>query len=147
MNKVIVKVIGMQKDAIGEENRIEMTSIGKHYYKNGINYVLYDDSDAGGMGNISTLLKIADGCVTLIRKGDVMQEQRFEVDELSSSVYRTPFGNMTLSVRTSRLEIDYGSVSGDIQIDYALTVNGRWQSDNRLHIHVLADRTASNQLN
>ena len=37
MNRVIVKVVGLQKDMFGEENRIEMVSVGKHYEKNGVN--------------------------------------------------------------------------------------------------------------
>lgn len=147
MNKVIVKVVGLQRDAQGEENRIEMMSVGKHYYKNGINYVLYEDRDLGETEKTSTLLKIGEDRVTLIRKGSIVQEQYFEEAAHCSSVYRTPYGDFTLSVLTNKLEIDYGSVSGEIRIDYAMAVNGEWQSENRLQIHICADGAESNQMN
>lgn len=147
MDKVIVTVVGLQKDAFGEENRIELVSIGKHYYKNGINYVLYDDSKTCGMEKTTTLLKIASGSVTLLRKGDVTQQQYFAQAVESASEYQTPYGNLTLSVLTHKLDVCYGSVSGNIEIAYALSVNGAWQSDNHLHIKICAEQVSGNRLN
>lgn len=147
MNKVIVTVIGVQKDASGEENRIELVSVGKHCYKNGINYVLYEDSEISGMQGTSTLLKIAKNHVTLVRRGEVTQEQHFAEMACSSSVYTTPYGKMTLSVATNKLEIHYGSVSGAIAIDYALSVDGQWQSNNQLQIKICADGATCSNMN
>lgn len=142
MNKVIVKVVGLQKDMFGEENRIEMVSVGKHYHKNGVNYIVYEDSEASGLVGTKTLLKVGGDSVTLVRKGSLMQEQYFAKDELSSGVYATPFGKMKLAVFTNKLEIDYGSVSGRIAIEYVLSINGKWQSDNALQIDICADHGA-----
>lgn len=147
MNKVLVKVIGLQKDGFGEENCIELISIGKHYNKNGIHYVLYEDSEISGMDSTTTLLKIAADQVTLIRKGKVMQEQHFELLKKSSSTYTTPYGNLTLSVLTKKLEISYGEVSGNIDIEYELTVDGKWQSNNQLNIKVCADGVTCSNIN
>lgn len=147
MNKVLVKVIGLQKDGFGEENCIELISVGKHYNKHGIHYVLYEDSEISGMDSTTTLLKIAADQVTLIRKGKVMQEQHFELLKKSSSTYTTPYGNLTLSVLTKKLEISYGAVSGNIDIEYELTVDGKWQSNNQLHIKVCADGVTCSNIN
>lgn len=147
MNKVIVHVVGLQTDEFGVENRIELTSVGKHCCKNGINYVLYEDGEITGMEGTSTLLKIAGDCVTLVRRGGVAQEQRFVRSERTASRYATPYGKLALSVLTNKLEIEYGAISGSVAIEYELTVNGRWQSDNRLHIQVAADRAESGRLN
>ena len=43
MEKVIVKVRGEQTGADGETNAIEVVAEGRHYEKNGMHYVLYDD--------------------------------------------------------------------------------------------------------
>lgn len=41
MNKVVVKVLGNQKDIYGEENKIEVVSVGKYIIvKNDVHYVL-----------------------------------------------------------------------------------------------------------
>lgn len=147
MDKVIVTVVGLQKDSFGEENRIELTSVGKHYYKNGIHYILYDDCEISGMQGTTTMLKITDSDVTLVRKGKVVQEQHFTLDKKSSSSYTTPYGQMELSVLTKKIDIDYASVSGDINIAYELAVNGQWQSDNQLNITICADGADCSNMN
>jgi len=52
-----------------------------------------------------------------------------------------------LSVKTNDINIKYGSVSGTVIIDYALSMEGQWQSDNLLHIEICADKKEKNQLN
>lgn len=147
MNKVLVTVVGLQKDGFGEENCIELISVGKHYYKHGVHYILYEDSEISGMDGTTTLLKIATDQVTLIRKGKVMQEQHFELLKRSSSVYTTPYGNLTLSILTKKLEIQYGEIFGNLDIEYELSVDGKWQSDNQLHIKVCADGVTCSNIN
>jgi len=147
MNKVIVKVVGSQLDAAGEENSIKMMAEGRHYYRSGKHYILYDDPDLGKEKGSSTLLKVAEDSITLLRRGEVTQEQYFAKHKESTSVYRTPYGSLDLSVRTKAIDIAYGSVSGNIDIVYAMSVNGTWQSDNKLHIEICAAGTENNKLN
>ena len=144
MNKVVVKVSGNQKDINGEENKIEVVSVGKHYCKNDIHYILYNDSESLGVENTSTMLKIDRDNVTLIRKGKVEQTQYFKKLATSSSNYRTPFGNLKLTVLTKELDIAFGSATGDIAIDYELAIDGQWQSENELRINISAENVAGN---
>ncbi len=147
MNKVIVKVRSRQTDAAGEVSKIEMMAEGRHYYRHGKHYVLYEDTALSGKGSTSTVLKIAPDSVLLMRKGDVMQEQLFAHERESSSVYRTPYGELNLSVRTNRLNIVYGTVSGNIDVAYTMAVNGELQGTNELHIEVLASADEKHKLN
>lgn len=147
MDKVVVTVIGVQKDAFGEENRIELVSVGKHYMKNGVHYVLYNDSAVSGMEGTSTLLKVEAAKVTLIRKGAVMQEQHFSEAAKSRSLYKTPFGTFRLSVLTHKLTVCYGSVSGTIDIAYDLSIDDNFQSGNQLHIEICAQQPDLAQMN
>ena len=144
MNKVVVKVLGNQKDIYGEENKIEVVSVGKHDCKNDVHYVLYNDSESLGVDHTSTLLKIDKDNVTLIRKGKVEQTQFFKKLETSSSNYKTPFGNMRLTVLTKELDIAFGTVTGDIVIDYELAIDGQWQSENELRINISTENVADN---
>ena len=91
---------------------------------------------------VSTVLKIGGGMMTLLRKGILEQEQRFEKGREHTSIYLTPYGNIDLSVRTEALTVDYGEVTGRIDVRYGLWVNGAFQSQNRLHIEVEEDRGA-----
>ena len=145
MEKVIVKVRGEQTGADGETNAIEIVAEGRHYYKNGMHYVLYDDKMADEA--VSTILKIEPDRLHLTRSGAVAQEQHFMRGTESTSEYKTPLGNLTLSVQTKDMKIAYGTVSGEIHVDYALAINGAWQSDNALHISVCPDASEIGRLN
>jgi uncharacterized beta-barrel protein YwiB (DUF1934 family) len=145
MEKVIVKVHGEQTGADGETNAIEVVAEGRHYYKNGMHYVLYDDHMADEA--ISTILKIEPDRVRLTRSGAVTQEQDFMNGMESTSEYRTPLGSLKLSVRTKNMEIAYGTVSGEIHVDYAMAINGMWQSDNTLSIEISPDVSEIGRLN
>lgn len=145
MEKVIVKVHGEQTGADGETNAIEVVTEGRHYYKNGMHYVLYDDHMADE--SISTILKIEPDRLHLTRNGAVTQEQHFMNGMESTSEYRTPMGNLTLSVLTKNMEIAYGTVSGEIRVDYAMAINGMWQSDNTLSIEISPDVSEVGRLN
>lgn len=147
MNKVIVSVVGTQKDVYGEENRIELLTVGRHYLKNGINYISYQDSESTGMEGTATLLKVGEDCVTLVRKGQVEHTQQFKLKESSSSLYRTPYGDMTLTILTNNLDISFGSASSTIDIGYELVVDGQWQSANHLYIKICADNNVCNAVN
>ena len=52
-----------------------------------------------------------------------------------------------LSVKTEKIDIVYGTVSGNIDVVYAMAINGEWQSNNELHIEVCADQEESQKLN
>jgi len=146
MNKVIVRVVGTQKDVYGTENRIEMVAVGRHYQKNGVNYITYEDAETG-MEGVKTLLKIHEDSVTLVRSGIIEQKQDFKLQQTSSSVYETPYGSMTLTVLTNHLEISFGPASGVVDIGYELVVDGQWQSANTLHIKMCSDNNICSTLN
>lgn len=139
MNEVIVKVIGRQTDAFGEASSIEVVSVGRHYYKNGVNYVLYDEQ-AEGSAQTSVMLKIMDDKITLIRRGEIQHEQSFMKDQRCPSEYITPYGRLPMTVVTKELRIHYGAVSGDVNVKYDLEVGGKWTSENELSILICADK-------
>ena len=147
MNKVIVKVRGQQTDAQGEVNTIEMMAEGEHYFRNGKHYILYDDTSLDQKNSTATVLKISTDSLTLLRKGAVVQEQHFSLARESRSTYQTPYGELALAVKTKRMDIVYGTVSGNIDVAYAMSVNGQWQSTNELHIEVCADEKEKQKLN
>lgn len=136
MEKVIVKVRGEQTDMGGEKSRIEMVAEGRHYCRDGKHIILYEDNVMDNGGRISTVLKIAPDSVELLRSGAVTQAQRFDARETSVSQYRTPYGNLELAVRTEAVNVVYGTVSGQVDVCYALSVNGQAETRNELHIEI-----------
>jgi uncharacterized beta-barrel protein YwiB (DUF1934 family) len=140
MNDVIVKVVGRQRDEFGEENTIAVTALGKHYFKNGINYVRYDEKIGDDNLNVNVLLKIAGNKMTVVRRGNIRHEQCFEKNTRHESEYATPYGSMKLSVFTKDIVINYGGANGDVRIKYDIASGGRKLSQNELYVTISADK-------
>lgn len=147
MEKVILKVEGSQIDSLGETTNLEFISEGQYYYKNGMSYVLYDESPAGGMAGTKTLLKISDNSLQLIRRGSVEHEQLFAKGKDSISSYKTPYGDLSMSVHTESLDISKGFISSSIRVLYKMKIGEHWQTDNELHIEITAADKTSKYLN
>lgn len=137
MDNIIVKVIGVQRDIYGEENRIAIKASGRYYQKNGVHYIVYQDQELSDKkGSTTTVLKIYPDHVKLLRMGGVDQSQEFRVGERHCSTYVTPYGSMNMAVTTKTMDVVIGVASGAVDIGYELEVDGQWQSDNTLSISI-----------
>lgn len=142
-NKVLIRVKGSQRDAFGDENKIELFTEGRSSQKNDAQYVTYKETELSGLEGSSTLLKIYADHVILVRTGAVDQRQEFRLGKRSFSSYVTPFGTLEMSVLTTGLTIRRtadGSSVADINIEYELEIDKRWQSANKLSITVQGDK-------
>lgn len=141
INEVVIAVTGVQRDAAGEETRIELVTVGKYSRKNGTDYLLYDESEISGMEGTNTVLKIHDSHVVLLRTGKIEQRQEFRLGETIYGTYITPFGSIKMAARTSRLEVtvsENGTLCA-VHIEYDLELDGQWQSSNTLAITIRED--------
>lgn len=131
MKKLIVKINGKQKNE--QQATIKMQAVANSYEKNEFLYVIYKEQTLNDEQETSTMLKIGKDNLTLTRTGGVKQQQFFAQGKESTSEYITPYGTLQMTVKTQRLKIVTGVIS-QIKIDYALYINGSWQSDNELMI-------------
>lgn len=132
----VINVVGVQKNADNEENRLEFFTLGRRYHKNGVDYITYQETAVSGLDDTTTLLKIYPTHVVLVRMGGVDQRQEFRLDHKSAGTYRTPYGNFVMMMDTRHLEVKLSQTEGHIQIKYELEINGQWQSSNTLSIFV-----------
>ena len=140
MNPVIVRVRGSQRDDSGEENTIESMAVGRHSVKNGKHYELYKDALLDEKVKTSTVLKFSSEEVVILRKGGVHQEMRFREGAETSSTYRTPYGDLKLSIRTSRLRVSLGLLDNRIEAEYDIAIDGQYQSSNTLQVQISNDK-------
>lgn len=131
MKKLIVKINGKQKNE--EQATIKMQAVANSYEKNEFLYVIYKEETLNDKQETSTMLKIGKDNLTLTRTGGIKQQQFFAQGQESTSEYMTPYGTLQMTVKTKRLKIITGVIF-QIKIDYALYINGSWQSDNELII-------------
>jgi len=138
----MLHITGVQKDAIGQEESIELVTQGQLYEKDGISYITYKEflvTDGTEMDEGSnTMLKLCQEYVSLFRKGSIEQRQEFRLGRLCASSYITPYGSFDMGVFTNALFLlrsECGNISG-VNLEYELYLDGHWQSANTLAITI-----------
>lgn len=144
MQDVIVTVLGIQTDADGQKTRIETVASGKMHQKDGMHYITYRQHEEDGT-ETATLIKANETAMTLVRRGQVVHEQRFEEAKREKGTYKTPYGAIRMAVETHSLTMSMTELSGSIVLNYDLHVEGRWQSHNELSIKISRDHTLNVQ--
>lgn len=140
LRNVIVAVRGTQKDISGQEEKIELVTVGRYSRKNDTDYILYEESEISGMEDTTTTLKITTDRVVMLRRGRVEHKQEFIAGQKTESIYHTPYGALGVGIMTQNLVATaYQADTNEQQvayIRYELEIEGQWQSTNTLSITV-----------
>ncbi len=80
-------------------------------------------------GRVKALLRLADGRVTLTRRGAVRSELSFAEGERRTAFYALPVGRLTMEVITRSVR---DALPAELELDYCLAVNGETVSEHRL---------------
>lgn len=131
-----IKVMGTQKNADQEETSLEFFTLGRRYHKNGIEYIVYEETAVSGLEGTTTVIKIYPSHIVLLRMGSVEQKQEFRSGYTSPGTYHTPYGKFSMSMDTRCLAVHLSETYGEIKIKYELSIDGQWQSSNTLSIFV-----------
>ncbi len=142
MKQVWVTVTGNQCDRDGEEQQIELQALGRYYEKNGVHYIVYEESQVSGMQGTTTALKVYSDHVVLSRRGEVEQRLDFYLQRKTCGQYVTAFCRMQIDVYTRTLEIRSATDGNPsvVVIHYDLEIDGQWQSMNRLTIGIREEK-------
>ena len=90
-------------------------------------------------GTVKTLLRFADGRVTLTRRGAVRSEMTFAAGEGHTIFYELPLGRLTMELHTDSVCASFDGACGTLELCYRLTVRDETVSENRLTV-MLAPR-------
>ena len=89
----------------------------------------YRETELTGMEGTTTTFEVKDSRVTLTRTGAVNSQMVFEEGRQHTSLYETPFGELTVDIQTSRLRHNLTERGGVMEIKYSIavehTVTGR----------------------
>lgn len=120
----------------GEQNYEEQEPDGSELMTEGTlrktpdGYIIsYQESALTGMEGTTTTFEIRGGQVFLTRTGKVNSQMVFEEGRQHTSLYETPFGELTIDVQTSRLRCHVTERGGMVEIRYTIalehTVTGK----------------------
>lgn len=92
-------------------------------------YLSYEESELTGMEGTTTTFAVVGPRVTLLRTGSVNSQMVFEEGKQHTSLYETPFGELTVDIQTSKLIHNLSERGGLMEIKYSIavehTVTGR----------------------
>ena len=128
---VLVSITGIQTEIVpGGKSKpqttepIETVTPALYYKKNNKHYIMYDEPVEGTSEVIKNKIKITDNkVIEIIKSGVSNSHMVFEKKKKNLSIYQTPYGEMTLEVDTSEMDIKESENKMLITIGYQLDVN------------------------
>ena len=128
--EVVISIKGMQQYEGALPDAVELVTAGR-LARDGTGYTLsYQESELTGLEGTLTTIQVDGGQVTLMRVGEFNSQLVFQEGRRHLSMYNTPYGAMSIGVKTRHLMASLTDQGGDIEVDYTIEVD-----------HALAGRT------
>lgn len=138
---VLISISGMQI-AEDDNHAVEMITTGDYFQKNGNHYILYDEMQEGEKGVIKNTIKIHQGGLDIIKRGNYRVHMTFEKNKKNMSCYATPFGELMIGISTSDIEVCEDEDSLKVRVAYTLDINYQHVSECNIELDVHSKSTA-----
>ena len=133
---VTLTITGTQTGEDNESMTIATQTEGEYFERGNSTYLLYDETDPDDGSVTKNMLKLSGGALSLSKKGAVNSNMTWEEGKTIVSDYSSAFGRLMLSVKTKRLHICDSEEELHLEVNYRLSVEDTFLSDNSLSIHV-----------
>lgn len=121
-----------------DADRIELTTGGSYYYKNGKHYILYEETGEDVDSVVKNTVVIGDDHVDVRKKGAVDAQMSFHEGCKLNSFYTSVFGQLELGIITDRIEMKEEENRLELSLKYQLEINNEYVSENCLRMLVQA---------
>ena len=126
---VLIKVRGEQYFDSIDPDATELTTEGTMVLTEDSIILSYEETELTGMEGTTTTFTVTGPRVILTRSGKVNSQMVFEEGKQHTSLYETPFGELTVDIQTSSLKHNLTERGGIMEIKYSIavehTVTGR----------------------
>ncbi len=128
MKDVLISITGSQHapgepPVKNEDNTIQLVTDGQYQFGDESCWLSYRESPLTGMDGTTTTFLVKRDQVTMVRRGSVNTEMKFKKGAHHCFLYETPFGAMTMGIRTQRLKTQLGEHGGRMDIIYTVDMN------------------------
>lgn len=123
---------------------IQFMTKGKLIYSNPDEAVLQyaesqQDEETGEITASDIRLSLREGQITMERKGDYSNTMVFGNGLHFEGTYKTPYGDMQMTVFTREASCRFGRMDGSVHLKYQLNIQGQYASSNELHLEYKAE--------
>lgn len=133
---VMLRISGLHQAETGESDRLETVTEAEYFERNGARFCLYEEREEGAVCVSKSRIKLYGDRVELVRQGSLKTCMVFEEGKVHSAPYRTPCGELRLSVSTKKIRMLEREDSIRVFIEYGLEADGAFLSDCRMEIEI-----------
>lgn len=133
---VVISLMGVQRYDETPPDVIELVTQGQLHEEDGVLVLSYEESELTGLEGTRTTLRIEGERVVMLREGELNTQMIFEEGQRHLSLYETPYGTMSIGVRTWSLFVEMDSSGGRLEMDYAVEVEYSIAGRNTFRIQV-----------
>jgi uncharacterized beta-barrel protein YwiB (DUF1934 family) len=120
----------------GQTDVTKQEYLGKGVQKENGWYISYKEQ-FDEIGEVGTILKIAELDVTLLRQGKLQSKQLFAKGRSSDSVYSSPYGQFQMETHTRQLRIKReNGRPQELEISYQLWLNQQYLGEYEMKIRL-----------
>lgn len=136
--EVLIHMSGLQtlEEEQGQEEPLELITVGEYYLRNNTHYLLYDEIMEGFQEPTHNFIKVRPGKMEVRKKGVVDVQMIFEKDKKNLAFYKTPFGTMEMEIATTKVTMEETEELMEIRAEYALGINGNPVADCVMNLRV-----------
>lgn len=134
---VIISIKGSQTYPGQTPEVIELVTAGKLARSEEGGFLLsYQESAVTGLKGTLTTIQVDGPRLTLMRVGTVNSQMVFEEGRRHLSLYDTPYGALSIGVRTRRVRTSLSDKGGEVSVHYALEIEEKTAGQNVFEINV-----------
>lgn len=132
---VLITILGKQ-DYEGEQDEIEMVTIGRmEQTETGI-FLRYEEQNEDNHRSVTTTITITNEIITLERAGTANSRMMIEQGQRHMCYYDTGFGQLMIGVFGEMVESDFDHTCGSLYMKYTIDINSVLASCNEVTISV-----------
>lgn len=120
--EVLIRLVGLQRYADQEPDKIELTSEGTLKKEGERLIVSYQESELTGLAGTTTSFEILGEQIVLRRTGAAASCMEFRLGQPHKSLYETAMGTLLITVCATRIENHMEPTGGNLTVCYDITI-------------------------
>ena len=136
--EVQITVNSLQVSTIdGERQEICEQYWGKYIESANKEYLLYEEQPEDNKHSVKTMIKMGLGEIAIVKRGAINTEMVFKAGVRKLANYETPYGGMTIGIRTENLSVMQNGNSTKIEINYKLEIDYDYVTECHISIEAI----------
>jgi uncharacterized beta-barrel protein YwiB (DUF1934 family) len=136
MDNARISIIGSQESPDSEEESFELVTDGTYLRGGDVTEISYVESEMTGYAGTRTTFFVGRDDVVLSRGDGSSGDMVFSEAKKHHFIYNTPFGSLTMGLKTQSIVKNMDDEGGNLEIRYILDVDNLVASRNKFKINI-----------